>query len=172
MGTLTSHRSVWLEERGQEVDRRRWCQKSRGGGHRLWRTSGPHTLHREWLLSQRKPLKDFKQSRNKKLGSGVADIGSRERLEARRSVRRLLQLSSQEIMRVWTKALARDISTPVTVFTTVIFLMIFSKYWRTTEQSKYKREENIKCNNIHIIGVPEGERTRENICRDYSRKLP
>ena len=34
--------------------------------------------------------------------------------------------------------------------------------------------ENIKRNNIHIIGVPEEEteRTRENIWRDYSRKLP
>ena len=49
------------------------------------------------------------------------------------------------------------------------------KRMKRNEDSLRDLWDNIKHNNIRIIGVPEGEereRTRENIGRDYSRKLP
>ena len=51
------------------------------------------------------------------------------------------------------------------------------KRLKTNEESLRELWDNVKCTNIHIIGVPEGqEREREgdrkNIPRDNSRKLP
>ena len=47
---------------------------------------------------------------------------------------------------------------------------------KTNEESLRELWDNVKCTNIHIIGVPEGEErekeTEKNIPRDNSRKLP
>ena len=49
------------------------------------------------------------------------------------------------------------------------------KRLKRNENSLRELWDNIKCTNIHIIGVPEGEERegdRKNIPRDNSRKLP
>ena len=50
------------------------------------------------------------------------------------------------------------------------------KRLKTNEESLRELWDNVKCTNIHIIGVPEGEErekeTEKNIPRDNSRKLP
>ena len=49
------------------------------------------------------------------------------------------------------------------------------KRLKTNEESLRELWDNIKCTNIHIIGVPEGEEreeTEKNIPRDNSQKLP
>lgn len=43
VGTFSSHRSVWLEERAQEVDSGKWHQKNS----KVDCESGPHTLHKK-----------------------------------------------------------------------------------------------------------------------------
>ena len=49
------------------------------------------------------------------------------------------------------------------------------KRLKTKEESLRELWDNVKCTNIHIIGVPEGEERegdRKNIPRDNRRKLP
>ena len=49
------------------------------------------------------------------------------------------------------------------------------KRLKTNEESLRELWNNIKCTNVRIIGVPEGEEreeTEKNIPRDNSRKLP
>ena len=49
------------------------------------------------------------------------------------------------------------------------------KQLKRNEESLRELSDNVKCTNIRIIGVPEGEereRDRKNIRRDNSRKLP
>ena len=49
------------------------------------------------------------------------------------------------------------------------------KRLKRNEESLRELWDNIKCTNIHIIGVPEGEERegdRKNIPRDNSQKLP
>jgi len=50
------------------------------------------------------------------------------------------------------------------------------KRLKTNEESLRELWDNVKCTNICIIGVPEGEQrekeTEKNIPRDNSRKLP
>ena len=50
------------------------------------------------------------------------------------------------------------------------------KRLKTNEESLRDLQDNVKCNNICIVGVPEGEeskkRDRKNIPRGNSRKLP
>ena len=39
------------------------------------------------------------------------------------------------------------------------------KKWKSSEQEKKAMYDNIKCANLHIIGIPEGgERGIENVC--------
>ncbi len=50
------------------------------------------------------------------------------------------------------------------------------KRLKTNEESLRELWDNVKCSNIHIIGVPEGEErekeTGKNIPRDNSQKFP
>ena len=49
------------------------------------------------------------------------------------------------------------------------------KRLKTNEESLRELRGNVECNNIHILGVPEGERERrkqKNIPRDNRQKLP
>ena len=49
------------------------------------------------------------------------------------------------------------------------------KRWKRNEDSLRELWDNVKCTNIHIIGVPEGEEREkgtEKIFQDNSQKLP